>query len=212
MIVSSSQGAYGTAPLSGVPAVRRRLSEALFGFFQSAVGANHRAGDGHTDAAPQRSFMELPDHPAAQGLVDALILRQQFSLPSELTMMPGRVSRTSCLQAAGFTDVQAKSVGVDIAVWSEPCAPRLDEIGWRRVFTWVVGSDRRLTNVSIVDPPAWRGASLAGSYGYNADGIPGYGVLQITPAADGSWRICDCWGDSLDADRVDELAARTRAA
>jgi hypothetical protein len=113
------------------------------------------------------------------------------------------------LSAAGFSDPQATSVGIDVANWSQPCSEVLDEIAWRRVFTWIVGTDSQLTNVAILEPPARRDGRLVGAYAYDAEGIPGYGVLQVAADADGSWRICDCWGDAIDANRIDALSSFT---
>ncbi len=178
-----------------------RLSHALFAFLQTVA-----SGPG-TDQLPRRNFgigdMHGPE------LASALDLRNRFfPIGSELKLVPDRLTQTATLQAAGFADSKSKSVGVDIARWSRPCAPDLDEIAWRRVFTWIVGADSNLTNVSILEPPTVSDGRVSGTYGYDADRVPGYGVLHVVLADDGAWQICDCWGDAADADRVDALAGR----
>lgn len=180
---------------------KRRLSQTLFAFFQTVAMPD----DGNRPGVRPAAVTEL----RRQDVVAALDLRRQyFTLPADLKLVPDRVTQTATIRAAGFADSRSVSVGVDIASWSRPCAPNLDEIGWRRVFTWIVGTDTNLTNVSILEPPAHRHGRLIGSYSYDADGIPGYGVLQVAAPADGSWKICDCWGDAAEADRVDDLVSR----
>lgn len=177
----------------------RRLSQALFAFLQTVSPS-------HSDVRISGSRFNISELNGPE-IANALDLRRGlFALCSDLKLVPDRLTQTATLQAAGFADSKASSVGIDIARWSRPCAPELDEIAWRRVFTWIVGADSNLTNVSIIDPPANRNGRMTGSYGYDADGIPGYGVLQVTVANDGAWQICDCWGDAVDADRVDELS------
>ena len=176
----------------------RRLSQALFAFLQTVS-----ATPGTSQLSRSRfNISEL----SGQEIASALDLRRGlFQLSSDLKLVPDRLTQTPTLQAAGFADSRSYSVGIDVARWSRPCAPDLDEIAWRRVFTWIVGADGNLSNVSILEPPAHRDGRMTGSYGYDADGIPGYGVLQVAVADDGAWQICDCWGDATDADRIDEL-------
>lgn len=177
----------------------RRLSKSLFAFLQNASISQG------TDRLTSRltSIAEL----RGQDIAVALSLRSgYFNLPSDLKLVPGRLTHSPTIRAAGFADSRSKTVGVDVASWSRPCAPELDEIAWRRVFTWIVGTDNNLTNVSILEPPAARDGRMVGAYGYDSSGVPGYGVLQVAAAGDGSWQICDCWGDAIDADRIDELA------
>jgi hypothetical protein len=178
-----------------------RLSQALFAFLQTVA-----SGPG-TDQLPRRNVGIGDLH--GQELAGALELRNHFfPLSTDLKLVPDRLTQTPTLQAAGFADSRSRSVGVDIARWSRPCAPDLDEIAWRRVFTWIVGADRNLTNVSILEPPTVSNGRVSGTYGYDADRVPGYGVLHVALAEDGAWQICDCWGDAADADRIDALAGR----
>ena len=190
--ISSDQG-HTVSP----PRTKRRLSQVLFGFLQTAtVDPEHRS----------RSI-EIAGDQLGRQLADALSLRQAYYLiPAELTLVPDRVTSTPAIRAAGFSDSRSESVGVDVASWEQPCCETLDDIAWRRVFTWILGTDPRLTNVSILAPPARLQNRLVGTYGYEADGIPGYGVLQVASTGDGCWQICDCWGDATEADRVDALA------
>ena len=129
-----------------------------------------------------------------------------FGLSSDLRAVPERLTKTETLQAVGFADSEAESVGIDVARWTRPPAPELDQVAWRRVFTWIVGADENLSNVSILEPPTDRGGQLSGAYGYDAGGVPGYGILRIAVAADGAWQICDCWGNATDAERIETLA------
>ncbi len=179
----------------------RRLSQALFAFLQTVASAPG------TDQLPRRHF-GIGDL-QSQEIATAIALRNEFfPVSSELKLVPDRLAQTATLKAAGFADSKSSSVGVDIAEWSRPCAPELDEIAWRRVFTWIVGTDTNLTNVSILEPPIVNDGRVSGTYGYDADGVPGYGVLHVTATEDGAWQICDCWGDAVDADRIDMLAGR----
>jgi hypothetical protein len=174
----------------------RRLSQALFAFLQTVAP---------TPAALNRQQVNVSNLHGPE-VASAFNLRSGFfALSGDLKLVPDRLTQTPTLQAAGFADSRSQTVGVDVARWSRPCAPELDEIAWRRVFTWIVGADNNLTNVSILEPPTPHNGRMSGSYGYDADGIPGYGVLQVAVAEDGAWQICDCWGDATDADRIDEL-------
>ncbi len=198
MAVTTSELTPGSRTMIPQRAMRR-LSQTLFAFLQTVTPSS-----GTDQLSPGRvnlSEMNGPD------IASALDLRRGiFRLSSDLKLVPDRVTQTPTLQAAGFADSATESVGIDIARWSRPCAPELDEIAWRRVFTWIVGADNNLTNVSILEPPSSGNGRVTGSYGYDADGIPGYGVLQVAVGADGAWQICDCWGDAADADRIDELS------
>lgn len=180
----------------------RRLSKSLFAFLQNASISQG------TDRLTSRLTGIADLH--GQDVAVALSLRNgYFNLPSDLKLVPDRLTQSPTVRAAGFADSRSPSVGVDVASWSRPCAPQLDEIAWRRVFTWIVGTDNNLTNVSILEPPVWRNGRMVGAYGYDSSGVPGYGVLQVAAAADGSWQICDCWGDAVEADRIDDLAGFT---
>lgn len=180
----------------------RRVSQALFAFLQTGAPSN--------DAASGTSRQVIISELRGEDVALALNLRNgYFALPADLKLVQDRLTRSPTFRAAGFADSLSRSVGVDVASWSRPCAPELDEIAWRRVFTWIVGTDTTLTNVSILEPPAERNGRMVGSYGYDAIGVPGYGVLQVAASPDGSWEICDCWGDAVEANRVDELACFT---
>ena len=188
-----------TEELANSEQTMRRLPQAIFSFLQTV---STPPGTGRL--RPRRTSISDLD---GQDVSAALELRHGvFGLPSDLKLVPDRMTLSTTMQAAGFADCRSRSVGVDIACWSEPCPVALDEIAWRRVFTWIVGTDDRLTNISILEPPAADGSRIIGSYGYDADGIPGYGVLQIVATDDGCWQICDCWGDAVEADRIDHLA------
>ncbi|CAN5475157.1 hypothetical protein BH23CHL2_BH23CHL2_34600 [soil metagenome] len=195
-VMTSRISAAGTAISPGQ--AMRRVSQALFAFLQTGAPSH----DTDTVTSRQVSISDLRGEDVAL----ALSLRNgYFALPADLKLVQDRLNRSPTIRAAGFADSRSRSVGVDVANWSRPCAPELDEIAWRRVFIWIVGTDNNLTNVSILEPPAERNDRMVGSYGYNANGVPGYGVLQVAAAPDGSWEICDCWGDATEADRVDEL-------
>ena len=75
------------------------------------------------------------------------------SLPGGLVPAPGRSARSDKLDAAGFIDMQSQSVGVDIACWHTPPGGRVDERGWQIVFGWIVGSDRDLGCVALLELP-----------------------------------------------------------
>ena len=181
------------------PQSHRRLSRALF----AGIPVDSLAGDlladfaGETEAVDVRGdeMARLPSFNSGF-----------FDLSSDLEAVPDRLTMTETLQAVGFADSDAESVGVDVAIWTRPPAKALDQIAWRRVFTWIVGADENLSNVSILDPPIDCDGCLAGTYGYDAGGVPGYGILRIAVAEDGAWQICDCWGNAADADRIEALA------
>ena len=177
----------------------RRLSRTLFARLpvDSPVCESPHDHAGTTEALESRD----------DGIVRSLGLDESFfDWSSDLTEVPDRLTMTETLQAIGFADSRTPSVALDVARWTQPPAPELDQIAWRRVFTWIVGADENLSNVSILDPPIDCDGCLAGTYGYEAGGVPGYGILRIAVAEDGAWQICDCWGNAADADRIDALA------
>lgn len=176
----------------------RRLSRAIFSFLETLSGPR----EPHA-TPPAADATDLP------GLRYAMALRLRrscFDLPGELRLVPDRLTSSQTIQAAGFSDPRAPSVGVDVARWTAPCCETLDEVAWRRIFTWVVGTDESLTNVAILEPPALREGRMVGAYSYMAGGVQGYGVLQVKASEDGAWHICDCWGDADEADRIDALS------
>ncbi len=179
----------------------RRLPQVLFGFLQTVPSPNRVAEDISLESEVGAS------EPPGRQYAKVIGLRHSvFSLPAELLLVPDRVADSAVMKAAGFSDPRSQSVGVDVACWSQPCSDVLDEIAWRRVFTWIVGTDTSLTSVSVLDPPIWENDRLVGSYAYDSSGVPGYGVLQVLASEDGCWHICDCWGDATDASRVDSLS------
>jgi hypothetical protein len=195
----------------------RRLAERLLGVLPSLETlAAQRHATKPLNPARLPGVTELAERPeldTALRIVHARVKRRDWlerivpSLPDQLVPVPGRVTRGAQLEAAGFADRDNPSVGVDLACWNTPPRRALDDSGWRRVFTWVVASDRELCHVAIVSAPRCHRDSVSASYGYEAEGVPGLGVLRVTALADGRWRIIDCWGDASDADRVHQLAA-----
>lgn len=135
-------------------------------------------------------------------------LRGTAAIPDDLRIVPERAVSTDALDALGLIDSASASVAVDIALWRQPCDETLDEIAWRRVFTWVIGGNPDAEHVSILTPPAPKLASIVGAYSYAVGNqTPRYGILSVTATEDG-WRIVDCWGLIDDAARIDELAER----
>jgi hypothetical protein len=128
-------------------------------------------------------------------------------VPADLVPAAGRLLRSAELDAAGFADRAADSVGVDLACWRTPPSAEVGEQGWRRVFSWLVLADGELSKISVLTMPALDGAGYAASYGYEADGVAGIGVLSVAALPGGHWRIVDCWGDACHAERVRQLAA-----
>jgi hypothetical protein len=128
-------------------------------------------------------------------------------MPAALVPTPGRLLRSAELDATGFADREAASVGVDLACWRTPPSARVDDHAWRRVFTWLVVADGELSRIAVLTPPARRGSGYTASYGYESDGVEGVGVLSVAPLPGGHWRIVDCWGDACHAERVRQLAA-----
>lgn len=178
-----------------------------------AIGGLLRHDPSH-DASHPATAMELSERASTQAVISAIVAHETDAgwvcdvarLPPALTPAPGRVTRSQDIDAAGFADREAASVGVDLARWRRPPCARIDAAAWRHVFDWVVGSDDELSKVSVLTRPAPCGDGIAARYGYEAEGVPGTGVLQVAPLADGRWRIVDCWGDACEADRVQELA------
>ena len=203
MIASTQRAASGAAMLSAAP---RRFSHLLFGLLSSSTQP------ASIDEPHQRCALELADEPAMREVMRAARMQRAHGrLPAVLSFIPGRIHESAELEALGFADGQCASVTVDVALWRAPCGDTLTEITWRRVFTWVTGGDRNLSSVSVVVSPAVHGAGMIGSYGYVADGVSGYGVLHVQRCPDSSWRIVDCWGDTADRDRIEELAAEVSA-
>jgi hypothetical protein len=134
-------------------------------------------------------------------------LRAVARVPAELVPATGRLLRSADLDAAGFADRAADSVGVDLACWRRPPNVEVDEHGWRRVFSWLVLADSELSKITVLTPPAPAQTGYAASYGYEAEGVAGVGVLSVAPLPGGHWRIIDCWGDACHAERVRQLAA-----
>lgn len=204
-MVSSVRALPTTSNIDAQPeSTMRRLSQAIFGVLEALSSPR-----GARVTPPTAGIDELPGLRYAT----ALRLRQEcFDLPPELQLVPDRINTSPTMQAAGFSDPRAASVGVDVARWSAPCCEALDEVAWRRIFTWVVGTDENLTNVAVLAPPALRAGRMIGAYSYVAGGVQGYGVLQVSASEDGAWHICDCWGDADDADRIDALSRFSLAA
>jgi hypothetical protein len=134
-------------------------------------------------------------------------LRAVARIPADLVPAQGRQMRSAELDAAGFADREADSVGVDLACWRTPPSAEVDEHAWRRVFSWLVLADNELSRITVLTPPAPAKAGYAASYGYEAEGVAGVGVLSVAPLPGGHWRIIDCWGDACHAARVRQLAA-----
>jgi hypothetical protein len=128
-------------------------------------------------------------------------------VPADLVPAAGRLLRSADLDADGFADRAADSVGVDLACWRRPPSAEVDEHGWRRVFNWLVLADSELSSVTVLTSPAPGQAGYAANYGYEAEGVAGVGVLSVAPLPGGQWRIIDCWGDACHAERVRQLAA-----
>jgi hypothetical protein len=128
-------------------------------------------------------------------------------VPADLVPAAGRLLRSAELDAAGFADRAADSVGVDLACWRTPPSAEVDEHGWRRVFNWLVLADSELSKITVLAPPAPARVGYAANYGYEAEGVAGVGVLSVAPLPGGQWRIIDCWGDACHAERVRQLAA-----
>lgn len=166
------------------------------------------------DAARTPQPVELAERESARQLVNALVahgantdwLSELTRLPAALAPAPGRLLRCAELDAAGFADREADSVGVDIACWRTPPAQQVDEHAWRRVFAWLIVADSELSRVAVLAPPTAHAGGVAARYGYEADGVEGVGVLHVAPLSAGRWRIVDCWGDACDAARVQALA------
>lgn len=200
MIVSSRQ----TAARAGSRAApTRRITHLLFGFLAPPT----RPGTGPLGTMARRSGRELADDPAMREALRALQLQQAHGpLPTSLSFIPGRICESAELDAIGLADHACDSVTADLAIWRRPCANELSEPAWRRVFAWVTGADRNVAGATLLTPPCMTAAGMVGAYSYVADGVAGYGVLLVSPRADGSWRIADCWGDAVDGARIDELA------
>lgn len=181
----------------------RRLTDLLFGFLVPPT----RPATGPLGNPARRAGAELADDPTMREALRALQLQQAHGpLPATLSFVPGRICESAELDAIGLADGRCASVTADLAIWRQPCSAELTDVAWRRVFTWVTGADRNLAGVTILSPPRMSNAGLVGSYSYLADGVAGYGVLQVSRRNDGSWRIADCWGDATDSARIDELA------
>ena len=133
-------------------------------------------------------------------------LRTVARVPAALFPTPGRLLHSADLEATGYADSEAASVGVDLARWRTPPSAAVDDHAWRRVFSWLVVADHELTRIAVLTPPAPSGAGFAASYGYEAEGVQGIGVLSVAPLPGGHWRIVDCWGDACHAERVRQLA------
>jgi hypothetical protein len=198
-MVSTARATLPTPDTGALPATAmRRLSQALFAVLQTLAGPR--------DTWTNPTSASIEDLPGNQYAAALSLRGEHFKLPSELRLVPERIASAPTILAAGFSDPRTASVGVDVARWYAPCSDALDEIAWRRVFTWVVGTDEHLTNLAILEPPAWHDERIVGAYSYDADGVQGYGVLQVAAGADGCWHICDCWGDADAAGRVDALS------
>lgn len=165
---------------------------------------------------PRPTALELAERPEMQATLEhyervariAARAGLADALPSGLAPAPGRVSRSEHVDAVGYIDLHSRSVGVDLICWHNPPAQHVDEPGWQMVFAWITGSDRTLRRVSLLTAPCRDGCGYVASYGYEADGAPGIGVLRVTALEDGAWRIVDCWGDATEQGRVYALAGR----
>lgn len=138
-------------------------------------------------------------------------LRNTTPIPTELQVVLDRAVSNETLDALGLIDSASGSVTVDIALWRQPFDEKLDDVAWRRVFTWMVSGNPAAEHVSILTPPAPRLASIVGTYSYVVERTPRYGILSVTATEDG-WRIVDCWGLIEDAKRIEELADSFAAA
>jgi hypothetical protein len=182
---------------------------------------NSRQGDQVLSEAPstrqaQATPLELSERPEMRETLERYerVARVVASagiaeaLPSGLVPAPGRAAHSDKLDAAGYVDLHSRSVGVDIACWHAPPGQRVDESGWRMVFSWITGSDRDLRRVSLLDHPFREGRGFVASYGYEAESVPGVGVLRVSALTAGGWRIIDCWGDASESERVHHLAGQ----